>query len=306
MHVDSLLETIHDSIHVNIAFWFMFCQYIIHFHSAKTFPALLYSNIVHLVGSMGFKDKVIIITGANSGIGASCAEYFAKEGALLALVGRRAEKFESVIEKIKEFDVEAEPLVIVADVSVDAERIIAETIEKYGRLDILINNAGMAIYSNLETIKMGDYDTMMAINTRGTVELTKLALPYLIESKGNVVNVSSIAGMIPVVAALAYSMSKAMMDHFTQCLAMELGSKGVRVNSINPGLIASGFHVACGLPEDQHDEFYETQRFKHPLLRIGYPEDVVHAIAFLADDNAKFITGALLKVDGGLATKGMF
>lgn len=255
---------------------------------------------------MRFKDKVILITGANSGVGAGCAEYFAVEGALLALVGRRAEKFESVIEKIKELGVEAEALVIVSDVSVDAERIIGETIEKYGRLDILINNAGMSIVSNLENMQMTDYDQMMAINTRGAVELTKLALPYLIESKGNVVNVSSIAGLVPVVGAFGYSVSKAMMDHFTQCLAMEMGSKGVRVNSINPGVIATGFHAAAGLPEDQHDEFYESQRFKHPLETIAYPEDCVNAIAFLADDNARFITGVLLKVDGGLAARGMF
>lgn len=97
-----------------------------------------------------------------------------------------------------------------------------------------------------------------------------------------------------------------MMDQFTKCLAMEVGPRGVRVNSINPGLIASGFHVVTGLPEEQHNEFYESAKIKHPLHRIGYPEDCTNAIAFLADDNAGFLTGLILLVDGGLATKGSY
>lgn len=260
----------------------------------------------HNVKIMRFENKVVIITGANSGIGAACAEHFAKEGALLALVGRRADKFERVLEKINESGIDVEPFVIIADVSVDAARIVNETIEKYGRLDILINNAGFSIYDHLENLKIEDYDKIMATNIRGAVELTKLALPYLIETKGNIVNVSSVAANIPVSPACAYSISKAMMDQFTKCLAMEVGCKGVRVNSINPGLIASEFHVVTGLPEEQHNNFYETGRLKHPIKRIGFPGDCANAVAFLADENAAFITGAILLVDGGLATKGSF
>lgn len=116
---------------------------------------------------MSFADKVILITGGNSGIGAACAEFFAKEGAKLALCGRSAEKFETVIGQIKGSGVEMEPLVILADVSTDAERIIAETIEKYDRLDILINNAGFAIFDSLDTMSMEDYDAMIGTNVRG-------------------------------------------------------------------------------------------------------------------------------------------
>lgn len=144
---------------------------------------------------MSFQDKVILITGGNSGIGAGCAEFFATEGALLALVGRNEEKFKKVLEKIKENGVEIEPLVIIADVTVDAERIINETIEKYGRLDILINNAGFSINGTIETVQLEDYDSMMATNVRAVINLTQLAIPYLTETKGNIVNVSSIAGM---------------------------------------------------------------------------------------------------------------
>lgn len=107
---------------------------------------------------MSFVYKVILITGASSGIGAACAEYFAKEGALLALVGRNSEKFESLLKRIKESGVVIEPLVILADITVDAERIITETMKKYNRLDVLINNAGFGLPNSIETAKMEDFD----------------------------------------------------------------------------------------------------------------------------------------------------
>lgn len=158
---------------------------------------------------MPFIGKSILITGASSGIGAACAEYFAKKGALLALVGRNAEKFEQVLDKIKKSGVELEPLVILADVTVDAERIIHETIEKYGQLDVLINNAGFTKYSTIETLNMDEYDSIMATNARAVVQLSQLAIPHLIETKGNIVNVSSVAGIIPIPVCIAYGIEKA-------------------------------------------------------------------------------------------------
>lgn len=185
---------------------------------------------------MSFENKVILITGASSGIGASLAIYFAKEKAKLALVGRNAQRFEEVVEKIKEFNVEAEPLVILADIMVDCERIMSETIEKYGCLDILINNAGFAIPGSIETTKIEDYDAIMATNVRGTFLLTQLAIPHLIESKGNIINVSSVCGIRSFPMLLAYSMSKAALDQFSRCISVDLANKGVRVNGVNPGL----------------------------------------------------------------------
>lgn len=118
---------------------------------------------------MSFKEKVVLITGASGGIGRACAEHFAKEGALLSLVGRNAEKFDKVVEQIKQNEVESEPLIILADISVDFARIVDETIEKYGRLDILINNAGFSIPGSIDSSKIEDFDSIMATNVRGIV-----------------------------------------------------------------------------------------------------------------------------------------
>lgn len=184
---------------------------------------------------MSFEGKVILISGASSGIGAACAEYFAKEGAKLALIGRNPDKFQQLVEKFAENGIEDEPLIIYADVTQDTERIINETIDKYDHLDILINNVGFMISGSIENLTMEDYDAQMATNLRSIFELTKLAIPCLFETKGNIINVSSVFGTRPYPESIAYSMSKAALDHFTKCLALDLASKGVRVNAISPG-----------------------------------------------------------------------
>jgi len=253
---------------------------------------------------MAFAGKVILITGASSGIGAASAEYFAKEGALLSLVGRNAKKFEKVINNIKDSGIETEPLVILADVSIDAKRIVNETITKYGKLDVLINNAAFSIAAPIESIKKEDFDAIFATNVWGLIEITQLSIPYLIATKGNVVNVSSVVGMRAFRGITAYATSKAAVDHFTRCCAMELADKGVRVNSINPAVIDTDFHRAAGVPEDAVSTFLENYGKLHPIGRVGQPNEVVHAIAFVAHENASFITGAIIPVDGGLAGKG--
>lgn len=184
---------------------------------------------------MAFEGKVVLITGGNGGIGGACAEHFAKEGALLALVGRNAEKFDLVVEKIRKSGVEAEPLCIVADITIDAQRVIEETIRKYGSLDILINNAGITANDSIDTFNMDKFDRIMSINFRAAVELTHLAVPHLIKTKGSIVNVSSICGIVTKEGLISYSCSKAALDHFTKIIALELAPKGVTCNSMNPG-----------------------------------------------------------------------
>lgn len=257
---------------------------------------------------MSFEGKVILITGGSAGIGAACAEYFAKEGALLAIVGRNAEKFEKVVENIKASGVETEPLVIVADITVDANRIMSETIDKYGRLDVLINNAGFATAGSIEDMNLADFDSMMATNVRAVIELMQLAVPHLVESKGNVVNVSSISSLMVFEGFLGYCVSKAALDKITKVTAIGLSSKGVRVNGVNLGFVDTDFHFYFGLERGspEYNEIMEGIGKKHPIGRLGNFEDCVDAIAYLANEKTSFVTGACLRVDGGLSTKSAF
>lgn len=209
------------------------------------------------------------------------------------MVGRKPERFEAVVTKIKASGVKTVPLVILADISVDYERIINETIDKYGSLDVLINNAAFAIPGSIENTKVEDFDSIMGTNVRGTFLLTQKAVPYLIKSKGNIVNVSSVAGQRPFPTSIPYCMSKAALDHFTRCVALELAGKGVRSNSVSPGVIDTNFRDYLGM--DRYGEKY-TALMKdmanvHPIGRVGESEECVNAIAFLAHKNAGFVTG---------------
>lgn len=209
------------------------------------------------------------------------------------MVGRKPERFEAVVTKIKASGVKTVPLVILADISVDYERIINETIDKYGSLDVLINNAAFAIPGSIENTKVEDFDSIMGTNVRGTFLLTQKAVPYLIKSKGNIVNVSSVAGQRPFPTLIPYCMSKAALDHFTRCVALELAGKGVRSNSVSPGVIDTNFRDYLGM--DRYGEKY-TALMKdmanvHPIGRVGESEECVNAIAFLAHENAGFVTG---------------
>lgn len=285
------------------------CQFLFVIEIFKSFVGCFCVQIsIQKTISMSFEEKVVLITGGSSGIGAACAEFFAKHGALLSLVGRDAKKFETVLAKVKACGGQTKPLVILADVTTDAERIICETIEKYEKLDILVNCAGFGTHATIENLKMEDFDTIMLTNVRSVTELTQLAVPHLIESKGNIVNVSSVAGIKPFTNYLAFSMSKAALDQFTKCTAMELAAKGVRVNSINPSFIDTNFHTSDGIERggDEYAALVERNSSANPLDRIGYCKDCVNSIAFLANDKAGFITGVLLPVDGGIGAKGAY
>ncbi|KAM3955387.1 LOW QUALITY PROTEIN: putative oxidoreductase SERP2049 [Aphomia sociella] len=183
---------------------------------------------------MSFVGKVVLITGASSGIGAVTAVRFTKEGADVAIVGRNEAKLNKVVEECKTYG--KLPLVIKADVTIDenAERIINDTIEIYGKIDILINNIGLTRYGTILDKKILEaYDKIMEVNVRAIVHLTTLAAPYLVKTKGNIVNVSSVSGFfVRVPRSNAYSLSKAAVNHFTKGAALELG---VRVNAVSPG-----------------------------------------------------------------------
>ncbi|XP_017873435.1 PREDICTED: uncharacterized oxidoreductase TM_0325-like [Drosophila arizonae] len=247
-----------------------------------------------------FKDKVIIVTGASSGIGAATAVHLASLGGLLVIVGRNVEKLKETADNILSVG-GAPALQVQADMDkeADVEQIMAATLKQYGRLDVLINNAGIIEMATIETTSLAQYDRVMNTNVRAVYQLTMLATPELIKTKGSIVNVSSVCGLRAFPGVLAYNMSKSAVDQFTRCVALELAPKGVRVNSVNPGVIITELQKRGGLNDENYAKFLERSKETHALGRPGNVEEVAAAIAFLASDDASFTTGVNLAVDGG-------
>lgn len=248
---------------------------------------------------MSFSGKVIIITGASSGIGADAAIHLSKLGASVAIVGRDATKLHGVAEKINAAGY-PKPLEIVADINVGAEKIINETIRQFGKLDVLVNNAGIIEMGTVEAGSIDTYDRIMSTNLRSVILLTQLAIPHLEKTKGNIVNISSVASNMAIPTATAYCLSKAALDQLTKCLALELAPKGIRVNSVNPGVILTPIFGTIGIKDKALEELIKHTEETYPLGRPGVVNDTSAAIAFLASDNASFITGDLLMVAGGI------
>ncbi|XP_022217835.1 cyclopentanol dehydrogenase-like [Drosophila obscura] len=247
-----------------------------------------------------FKDKVIIVTGASSGIGAGTAVHLARLGGLLTIVGRNVEKLKATADEIVAAG-GAQALLIAADMNreSDVEQIISATLAKHGRVDVLVNNAGILELGTIENTSLEQYDRLMNTNVRAIYHLTMLATPELIKTKGNIVNVSSVNGIRSFPGVLAYNVSKAAVDQFTRCVALELAPKGVRVNSVNPGVIITELQRRGGLDEEAYAKFLEHAKVTHALGRPGEVKEVAAAIAFLASDEASFTTGVSLPVDGG-------
>ncbi|XP_037049224.1 3-oxoacyl-[acyl-carrier-protein] reductase FabG-like [Bradysia coprophila] len=252
---------------------------------------------------MSFTNKVIIVTGASSGIGADAAKHFAKLGGKLCLVARNEKLLKIVSEEIIAFGSSEQPLVIVADVTKDPERIIQEAVKHFGKLNVLVNNAGIYQLDSVINFNITQFDAMLSTNLKAVAILTSLAVPYLEKTKGNIVNVSSVAGMRAIPGMLSYCISKAALDQFTKCVALELAPKGIRVNSINPAMIRTPIFEKTGISAAEANEEMEAGKYTHPMGRIGEPIETSEAIAYIASDSASFITGVLLPVDGGYMVK---
>ncbi|XP_002161014.2 3-oxoacyl-[acyl-carrier-protein] reductase FabG isoform X1 [Hydra vulgaris] len=248
-------------------------------------------------------NKVALITGASSGIGAKTAILFSKLGSKLSLCGRNVQNLEAVAKQCEEVSPEGlKPfLVVVNDLTneEDTKRLLNETMEHYKTLDILVNNAGILLTGSVQDLSMEKYDLQTNVNVRAVYHLTKICIPYLIASKGNIVFVSSVTGLRSFPNVAAYCMSKSAIDHFCRCLALELAPQQVRVNCVNPGVIKTECHLRYSMDEEKYKEFLKHAKETHALGRYGEAEEVANAIAFLASDGASFITGATLPVDGG-------
>nr|CAD7588968.1 unnamed protein product [Timema genevievae] len=250
---------------------------------------------------MNFTGKVVLITGASSGIGAATAIHLSSLGASLSLTGRNLENLNKVAAKCQTNGDQPRPHLLSADLTneQDVRNILQETLKHYGKLDVLINNAGILEAGSIENTSLEQYDRIFNTNVRSIYQLTTLAVPHLVKTTGNIVNVSSVNGIRSFPGVLAYNMSKSAVDQFTRCVALELAPKKVRVNGVNPGVTVTEIHKRSGLDNEAYAKFLERSKETHALGRPGEPEEVARAIAFLASDQASFITGASIPVDGG-------
>ncbi|KAG8038760.1 hypothetical protein G9C98_000315 [Cotesia typhae] len=247
---------------------------------------------------MTFLGKVVLITGASSGIGAATAIHLSHLGASLSLTGRNLTNLEKIADQCNK---ERKPFLITGELTNedDTKNILESTINHFGKLDILINNAGTIERGGIENTSLDQYDRVFNLNVRSMYQLTMLAVPHLIKTKGNIVNVSSVNGLRSFPGVLAYCMSKSAIDQFTRCTAIELGSKQVRVNAVNPGVVITNLHERSGMSPEELSAFFERSKTTHALGRPGQADEVAKTIAFLASDDASNITGATLPVDGG-------
>ena len=248
-------------------------------------------------------NKVVLITGASSGIGEGTAIEFARHGCRLALTGRKMANLEKASMHCEGAGLPRDKILLLcADITNESDivALVRKVISFFGQLDILINNAGILSDSNLtEKFDKEKFDQTMRTNLQGPLLLCKEAVPHLIKTKGNIINVSSISGMRPMSGVLFYAMSKAALNQMTQILAVELAPKGVRVNSVNPGIIKTDMHLRSGFSQQQYARYLEEQKILNPIGRYGEVEDVAQAIVYLASDAASFISGILMPIDGG-------
>ena len=249
-----------------------------------------------------FKEKTVIVTGAGSGIGRATAIRFALEGANVVLVGRTADTLKQTAESFPQDRTWIHTdnfLTVVCDISVEAQvqEMMKRVIDKFERIDVLVNNAGKAMQGKITELSSEDWESAIDVNLNGTFYVCQAAMPHLIATRGNIINVSSLSGIGGDWNMAAYNAAKAGVTNLTRTLALDHGADGVRVNAVNPSVTKTGMTNAIQDNDSKTDKFLE----RCPLGRLATPEDIAAAITFLASDDASMITGVNLPVDGGVS-----
>jgi NAD(P)-dependent dehydrogenase (short-subunit alcohol dehydrogenase family) len=243
--------------------------------------------------------KSAVITGAAKGIGRATADVFADEGARIVATDIDAEGLDRLRADLEERG--ADCVTVVGDVSspADAQRMIAAAVEAFGRIDILVANAGVIPLGSVTESSPEDWDHVMSVDGRGMFLTCKYAIEAMLQTGGGaIVCLSSISGMAGQSRQAAYGPAKFVASGLTKHLAVEWAASGIRVNAVAPGTIQT--EAVRRLPEQPGGtEYIEEIKKQHPMGRLGEPAEVARAIAFLASDEASFITGAILPVDGG-------
>ncbi len=245
--------------------------------------------------------KAALITGGTRGIGFATALRFLKEGARVAVSGRDPKHGEAAIGKLKDEGFR-DVVFIQGDVSksADARRMIQATLKHFGRLDVLVNNAGIWSTGTAEETSEADWDRLLAVNLKGVFLCSKYALPHLKKTEGVIVNVASSAGLVGESNCVAYCASKGGVVLLSKAMALDHAKEGIRVNCVCPGDVMTPMLeqdlIQSGIPREK---YLKEEAESHPMGRIGTPDEIAKAILFLATYDSSFITGAALSVDGG-------
>jgi len=250
-------------------------------------------------GNKRLQGKVALITGSSSGIGEGIALMFAAEGCDISLTGRNEKELERVASAVKEFGVRV--IYTTGDLSSDDlhKKLIENTISSLGKIDILVNNAAyLKVFSVLEP-NYEDFNQMLSVNLRAIYHLCGLAVPHLLKTKGNIINISSGLSMKAVPGMSSYCISKAGLDMLTRCFAAELAPHGVRVNGVNPGVFKTNGTREVFPDKEVDDAMWEQKSKLNALGRLGKIEELAKFVTFLASDDASFMTGINGVCDGG-------
>jgi NAD(P)-dependent dehydrogenase (short-subunit alcohol dehydrogenase family) len=241
------------------------------------------------------EGKVAVVTGGNSGIGLATAKRFKEEGARIAISGRSQKTLDDAVKELGK-----DTLAVQADVSklADADKLFSAVEKKFGKIDILFVNAGIAKFVPMDAVSEEHYDELFDINTKGAYFTIQKAVPHLNDGASIILN-TSVVSHKGVESGSVYAATKAAMRSFTRSLAAELVGRNIRVNAVAPGPIETPIFGRTGLPQEAVNEFAAKILASVPMKRFGKSEEVAGAVAFLASSDASYITGVEIGVDGG-------